>query len=125
MFSKLNWQFKTTDRGTYAGSYFDKLTQLVDGYNVVIDGVNAQLNAGDDCIAMKAAITTMRNEVIALRDDARAIVLSDAMVQELFISMYANTSSVIRNATRQIEQHRKIATLEKNQQALINITNRG
>lgn len=88
MFERLDWQFSTTDRGTYAGNYFDKLTQLVDGYNLVIDGVNAQLTAGEDSIALKAEIvdirdvaiidiTALKNEALTYRNQALVISLGE------------------------------------------------
>lgn len=77
MFEKLNWQFATNDRGTHSGAYFDKLTWLVDGYNVVIDAANAQLAAGEDSLALKAEIVIIRNETLTYRNQAFAVSIGD------------------------------------------------
>ena len=87
-FDLLNWQFNFSDRGTYAGAYFDKLNLLVSGYNISISAVNAQLLAAEDSAAIKAAIEdirdlditdllnqciSLRNESITIRDATNAI----------------------------------------------------
>jgi len=88
MFENITWQFATNDRGTHSGNYFDKLQQLVTGYNVVIDGVNAQLAAGEDSAALKAEIvdirdvalvdiTELRNETLTYRNQAFAVSIGD------------------------------------------------
>lgn len=88
MFPLLNWQFELTDRGTYAGNYFDKLNQLVSGYNTTISAYNAQLVASTDSAAIKADI-----------EDIRDIDIADLLNQCITLR---NESIAIRNATNAI-----------------------
>lgn len=77
-YSNITWSFNLNDRGTHSGNYFDKLNQLVSGFNLVIDGVNAQLIASEDAEAIRndiinirdVDITAFRDQMVALRDEA-------------------------------------------------------
>lgn len=88
MFLTLDWEFKPTDRGTHSGNYLDKLNWLKDGYNNVVNAVNAQVSAGEDSIQLKAdiitinavaidAVTTLKDETLTYRNQAFAVSIGD------------------------------------------------
>lgn len=80
-YTEITWSFNLEDRGTHSGNYFDKLNQLVSGFNNLIAGVNAQLVASEDATSMRDEVISLRdnditsllNQVVALRDETIAI----------------------------------------------------
>ena len=111
-FDTITWSFSLDDWGTYGSEsgYMGKLEQLKNGYNTAITAVNAQLQAGDDSSAIKAAIesirdneiTPLKNEAKQYRDEAEQIALADISNTNVVFNSVTIQGTNILNAINNI-----------------------